>query len=61
LKASQALPNPWLRTLFALRNRLAEDELAKAVERGTRQCVILGAGLDSFAYRQPDHALARHL
>ena len=54
LKAHQALPNPWLRTLFALRHGLAEDELAKAVEHGTRQYVILGAGLDSFAYRQPD-------
>jgi methyltransferase (TIGR00027 family) len=54
LKALQALPNPMLRTLFVLRHRLAEDELAKAVEHGTRQYVILGAGLDSFAYRQPD-------
>jgi methyltransferase (TIGR00027 family) len=32
----------------------AEDELAKAVTRGTTQYVILGAGLDSFAYRRPD-------
>src|SRR5262245_28228362 len=39
---------------FALRNRLAEDELAKAVRQGTTQYIILGAGLDSFAYRQPD-------
>jgi methyltransferase (TIGR00027 family) len=54
LKAYQALSNPWLRMSFALRNRLAEDELAKAVEHGARQYVILGAGLDSFAYRQPD-------
>jgi methyltransferase (TIGR00027 family) len=54
LKAIQAIPNPWLRVSFALRNRLAKDELARAVEHGTRQYVILGAGLDSFAYRQPD-------
>jgi methyltransferase (TIGR00027 family) len=57
LRAFQAVPNahiPWLRVSFALRNRLAEDELAKAVTQGTKQYVILGAGLDSFAYRQPD-------
>src|SRR5262249_10394666 len=44
----------WLRTSFALRNRLAEDELADAVKGGVAQYVILGAGLDSFAYRRPD-------
>lgn len=38
---------------FVLRSRFAEDELAVAVRRGVRQCVILGAGLDRFAYRQP--------
>jgi methyltransferase (TIGR00027 family) len=42
------------RTQFALRNRYAEDELADAVRRGIGQYVILGAGLDSFAYRRPD-------
>ncbi len=45
---------PGITTVFALRNRYAEDELAAAVVRGTRQYVILGAGLDSFAYRCPD-------
>jgi methyltransferase (TIGR00027 family) len=40
-----------MRTLFALRNRYAEDELRKAIEHGTSQYIILGAGLDSFAYR----------
>jgi methyltransferase (TIGR00027 family) len=54
LKAYEAMPDPWRRVHLALRNRLAEDELARAVEHGTRQYVILGAGLDSFAYRQPD-------
>jgi len=34
----------------ALRNRYAEDELSNAMARGVRQYVILGAGLDSFAY-----------
>lgn len=43
-----------MRTLFALRNRYAEDELVRTVERGTSQYIILGAGLDSFAYRRPD-------
>jgi methyltransferase (TIGR00027 family) len=38
---------------FALRARYAEDCLAEAVQRGTRQYVVLGAGLDTFAYRQP--------
>lgn len=45
---------PWLRTQFALRNRYAEDELLKAVKRDIEQYVILGAGLDSFAYRHPE-------
>ena len=40
------------------RSRLAEDSLAAAIRRGTRQYVILGAGLDSFAYRS---ALSRWL
>src|SRR5262245_48736375 len=40
----------------AMRQRYTEDELDKAVERGVAQYVILGAGLDSFAYRRPDLA-----
>src|SRR5215510_1434081 len=39
-----------------MRQRYTEDELGKAVERGVAQYVILGAGLDSFAYRRPDLA-----
>ena len=42
-----------LRAFIALRSRYAEDRLAAAVERGVRQYVILGAGLDTFAYRNP--------
>jgi methyltransferase (TIGR00027 family) len=42
------------RAHFALRSRYAEDQLAAAVASGTTQYVILGAGLDSFAYRRPD-------
>jgi methyltransferase (TIGR00027 family) len=40
-----------LRAFVAARSRYVEDELALAVERGVRQYVILGAGLDTFAYR----------
>jgi methyltransferase (TIGR00027 family) len=39
------------RANIAVRSRHAEDELAKAARRGVGQYVILGAGLDSFAYR----------
>lgn len=43
-----------LRSSVVVRSRLAEDEWASAVERGVRQYVILGAGLDTSAYRHPD-------
>jgi methyltransferase (TIGR00027 family) len=39
------------RTMVAARSRYVEDALAAAVARGIRQYVILGAGLDTFAYR----------
>ncbi len=42
-----------LRAFLAARSRYAEDELSKAVASGVRQFVILGAGLDTFAYRNP--------
>ena len=35
------------------RSRHAEDRLGEAVARGVRQCIVLGAGFDTFAYRQP--------
>jgi methyltransferase (TIGR00027 family) len=54
LDPTQLLDSPRLRTLFVLRNRYAEDELVQAVARGIEGYVILGAGLDSFAYRRPD-------
>jgi methyltransferase (TIGR00027 family) len=38
---------------FWSRARLAEDALNEAVARGVRQYVVLGAGLDTFAYRNP--------
>src|SRR5579859_2365132 len=39
---------------IVLRSRYVEDELAQAIKRGIRQYVILGAGLDSFAYRHQE-------
>jgi methyltransferase (TIGR00027 family) len=36
---------------WVLRSRYAEERLADAVTRGVSQYVILGAGLDTFAYR----------
>lgn len=47
-----------LRCHVLLRSRYSEDRLAVAVQAGTRQCVIIGAGLDTFAYRQPPWARA---
>jgi methyltransferase (TIGR00027 family) len=44
------------RLLTAARSRIAEDALSGAVERGIRQIVILGAGLDTFALRSPHSA-----
>ncbi len=40
-----------LRLFIAVRTRFAEDALAVAVARGVRQLVVLGAGLDTYAYR----------
>ncbi|MCR9095226.1 MAG: class I SAM-dependent methyltransferase [bacterium] len=49
---------PWIllenRLFLPLRARLVEDRLAEAYARGVRQYVILGAGLDSYAWRQPE-------
>ena len=39
---------------LCFRNRYAEDELVQAIAGGIDGYVILGAGLDSFAYRRPD-------
>jgi methyltransferase (TIGR00027 family) len=42
-----------IRAVMVARSRFAEDALAEAVARGVRQYVVLGAGLDTFAYRNP--------
>jgi len=40
-----------MRIFIAVRTRFAEDALAAAVVRGVTQLVVLGAGLDTYAYR----------
>lgn len=42
-----------LRLFIAARSRVAEDALGAAVDRGVRQAVVLGAGLDTLALRNP--------
>jgi methyltransferase (TIGR00027 family) len=41
------------RAFMAARSRYVEDRLAEAVSNGVTQYVVLGAGLDTFAYRNP--------
>jgi methyltransferase (TIGR00027 family) len=41
------------RLAIPLRARYAEDRLAAAYRDGVRQLVVLGAGLDSYAFRRP--------
>jgi len=41
------------RLYMSVRSRYAEDRLAQQVANGVAQYVILGAGLDTFAYRNP--------
>jgi methyltransferase (TIGR00027 family) len=45
-----------LRGVYAFRSRFAEDRLAKAALRGVCQYVVVGAGLETFAWRQPAFA-----
>jgi methyltransferase (TIGR00027 family) len=45
-----------LTAMVVMRSRYVEDELDEAVAKGVRQYVILGAGLDSFAYRRSELA-----
>ena len=42
-----------LRAFLVARSRYAEDALARAVAQGVTQYVLLGAGLDTFAHRNP--------
>jgi methyltransferase (TIGR00027 family) len=52
-RAEISMFSSFLRAFTAARSRLAEDELRSAVERGVGQYVVLGAGLDTFALRNP--------
>jgi methyltransferase (TIGR00027 family) len=45
------------RAFMAARSRYAEDQIAQAVAHAVKQCVVLGAGLDTFACRNPHSAL----
>lgn len=52
-KPSDSAPARFLRAFMVARSRFAEDRLVEAVARGIKQYVVLGAGLDTFAYRNP--------
>ena len=45
------------RAFMAARSRYVEDQLKEAVSKGVEQYVVLGAGLDTFAYRNPFRSL----
>src|SRR5580698_8350642 len=46
-----------MRMFIAARSRFAETAVAASVKRGVDQLVVLGAGLDTFAYRNPHAGL----
>ncbi len=50
---SQTALSRGLRAFMVARSRHTEDQLATAIGQGVRHYVILGAGLDTFAYRNP--------
>ena len=60
-KAAAAVHDPTgmfdrrLRAFMAARSRYAEDQLACSIDQGVRQYVVLGAGLDTYAYRSHPH------
>jgi methyltransferase (TIGR00027 family) len=45
-----------IRTVMVMRSRYTEDALSRAIAHGITRFAILGAGLDSFAWRRPDLA-----
>jgi methyltransferase (TIGR00027 family) len=59
--SAQEIYSRSLRAFIAVRSRYAEDQLAIAIERGVRQYVVLGAGLDTFAYRNPFESAGLHV
>jgi methyltransferase (TIGR00027 family) len=55
-KTTTKLEKPFssaLRAFLVARSRYAEDMLSNAIAQGVTQYVLLGAGLDTFAYRNP--------
>src|SRR5579872_5249364 len=52
-EAEEDPPRRAMRLFIASRSRFAEDRVAEAVDRGVRQLVTLGAGLDTFGLRNP--------
>jgi methyltransferase (TIGR00027 family) len=50
-RKSHAEADPGMRMFIAARSRFAEDMLATSLSRGVAQLVVLGAGLDTYAYR----------
>jgi methyltransferase (TIGR00027 family) len=50
-EAAQRPDSRRMRLFIAARTRFAEESLGIAVERGVGQLVVLGAGLDTYAYR----------
>lgn len=52
-KSSDSMLGSSLRAFIVARSRFAEDHLGEAWSHGVRQYVVLGAGLDTFAYRNP--------
>jgi methyltransferase (TIGR00027 family) len=55
-KTATKLEKPFsvgLRAFLVARSRYAEDNLAQVVAQGITQYVLLGAGLDTFAHRNP--------
>lgn len=53
LRAPERPSSQSLRAFIVARAACAEEALAAAVARGVTQYVLLGAGLDTFAYRNP--------
>ena len=56
LSSHETMDSILLRSLFVLRSRFAEDRLGAAAARGVRQYVTVGAGLETFPWRQPPFA-----
>jgi methyltransferase (TIGR00027 family) len=56
-----ALHSGLFRAMVAVRNRFAEDRLAEAAARHIGQYLMLGAGLETFPWRQPDFAWGMRL